>query len=712
MPVSTLLATDHALSSRASTTSLRANGGSEQHQEHREATSTVSGPERFLGSRGLTRFSALNRSFNNVANMASDLKRNLEKTAVEVAKAAVNGGGESPPDNTPSPSPQRIVVSRRRVRPTALRQSAASLSHDDDENDGNEHAENMLVTPSKEFVRALSLRVKTQVAATLSDPLRSKQAHHVSPCDEACGTCARCQAAVCTQSSNTKLNDHNPLTKRASIKKRVADISNRLQFPKFLADAQTSHDHGHDHHLMSDDDAQSVGTSSDEMDDRELQELIERQTIVEKYEAGPEGHDVDPWENPDFELYKVTDRYGFVHKNETEAEAQALQNQRNLIKKELQREAKWLRMLQEWDTRHPAKLPERIWKGVPEKLRSVVWQRMLGIDKFRKDAAPKTYEDLLMRARLLSMDIRQIDLDINRTYRDHLAFRRRYDSKQQSLFSVLSAYAMYNTEVGYCQGMSQIAGLFLMYMNEEDAFWCLHSLMVNRKYSMHGMFAPGFPKLHRFEQHYDHVMQRYLPKLHKHFDREGVVPSYLTKWWFGCFLDRVPFALALRIWDVFLYYGDSILIAMAFNIMDLHQKTLKKLPMEKCLDFIQSDLARDFGYSFDHTMQALEKCLKRLQSDKMALPPLPADSKPELPTKQLGPVLTRSMVDIRMDISEVQSRSSRANSALTKNDGRINDTTALLPPDAPPEVRKLYWHLFASYYYMYLDEHRRKEAKN
>lgn len=45
---------------------------------------------------------------------------------------------------------------------------------------------------------------------------------------------------------------------------------------------------------------------------------------------------------------------------------------------------------------------------------------------------------------------------------------------------------MYNTEVGYCQGMSQIAALFLMYMDEEDAFWSLHALMVGEKYCMHG----------------------------------------------------------------------------------------------------------------------------------------------------------------------------------------------------------------------------------
>lgn len=63
--------------------------------------------------------------------------------------------------------------------------------------------------------------------------------------------------------------------------------------------------------IFSDDD-ESVGTSGDEADEKEFQALLERQLIVEKYEQGPEGQEVDPWENPDFELYKVTDRYGFV----------------------------------------------------------------------------------------------------------------------------------------------------------------------------------------------------------------------------------------------------------------------------------------------------------------------------------------------------------------------------------------------------------------
>ena len=45
----------------------------------------------------------------------------------------------------------------------------------------------------------------------------------------------------------------------------------------------------------------------------------------------------------------------------------------------------------------------------------------------------------------------QIDLDVNRTYRDHDMFRDRYNPRQNALFHVLAAYSVYNTEVGYCQ---------------------------------------------------------------------------------------------------------------------------------------------------------------------------------------------------------------------------------------------------------------------
>ena len=51
---------------------------------------------------------------------------------------------------------------------------------------------------------------------------------------------------------------------------------------------------------------------------------------------------------------------------------------------------------------------------------------------------------------------------------------------------MLAAYSMYNMEVGYCQGMSEIAALLLMYMNEEDAFWALSALLSNKRHAKHG----------------------------------------------------------------------------------------------------------------------------------------------------------------------------------------------------------------------------------
>ena len=46
--------------------------------------------------------------------------------------------------------------------------------------------------------------------------------------------------------------------------------------------------------------------------------------------------------------------------------------------------------------------------------------------------------------RRLSPDVRQIDIDVLRTFRNHIMYRERYGIKQQALFHVLVAYSMYN----------------------------------------------------------------------------------------------------------------------------------------------------------------------------------------------------------------------------------------------------------------------------
>ena len=50
--------------------------------------------------------------------------------------------------------------------------------------------------------------------------------------------------------------------------------------------------------------------------------------------------------------------------------------------------------------------------------------------------------------------------------------------------------------MGYVQGMGFIAGLLLLYMSEEDAFWTLVALLKGvRNEPFEGMFADGLPLL-------------------------------------------------------------------------------------------------------------------------------------------------------------------------------------------------------------------------
>lgn len=46
-------------------------------------------------------------------------------------------------------------------------------------------------------------------------------------------------------------------------------------------------------------------------------------------------------------------------------------------------------------------------------------------------------------------------------------FRTRYGPGQRALFDVLRAFSNYDEQVGYCQGMTNIVTILLMYYTEE-----------------------------------------------------------------------------------------------------------------------------------------------------------------------------------------------------------------------------------------------------
>ena len=332
----------------------------------------------------------------------------------------------------------------------------------------------------------------------------------------------------------------------------------------------------------------------------------------------------------ELDLYKYIDRYGFVHK-EPPAKIEMQSNEQRRTKK-------WVKMLAEWN-QNPAQLPnkfeKRLRKGIPDLVRGEVWRRLLGVPKILIEQEGK-YKEMLDYGLEHSKDIRQIDLDVNRTYRNHIMFRDKDSTKQCMLHRVLVAYSIYNSEIGYCQGMSHIAALLLMYMNEEDSFWSLSTLMSSDKHAMHGFFIPGFPKLRRFSAHHDRIIKKLLPKVYKRF-KEFQIDStlYTLKWFFQCFLDKVPFTLTLRLWDNFIYCGEIILTSMSYTLLRLHKKAILRKNLEELINFLQVDLEKDFGYDDDEVIESVFKSIKELKRQKLDRPS-DEPSPNELPTKPFG----------------------------------------------------------------------------
>lgn len=71
-----------------------------------------------------------------------------------------------------------------------------------------------------------------------------------------------------------------------------------------------------------------------------------------------------------------------------------------------------------------------------------------------------------------------VEKDVNRTDRTHPFFAGDNNPNLVVLQDILMTYVMYNFDLGYVQGMSDIlAPLLLLLGNEVDSFWCFVGFM-------------------------------------------------------------------------------------------------------------------------------------------------------------------------------------------------------------------------------------------
>lgn len=280
------------------------------------------------------------------------------------------------------------------------------------------------------------------------------------------------------------------------------------------------------------------------------------------------------------------DRYGwYVDKKKISKQEQQLIQIEN--QKESERTQKWLDMTKNWSSfmkKNRNKVAERVKKGIPDQMRSRAWALLCQAEKMKKQY-PMPMSELLKRPR--HQGYTTIDKDLVRTFPQIGFFSK--SGFIESLRRILYCYCQTDPVLGYTQGMSFIAGMFLSYMDEETAFYSFLNVMLGKRLNQRGYFLAGFPRLDKANLMLGCLMEKKCPKVLKKMDSLGIMMSMFTPGWFLTVFQSYTWLpeFQLRIFERYLFYGTRGLLNFGIVIILYHQKILEKADMEEFLKILQ-----------------------------------------------------------------------------------------------------------------------------
>ncbi|WJX21756.1 hypothetical protein P8452_11146 [Trifolium repens] len=263
--------------------------------------------------------------------------------------------------------------------------------------------------------------------------------------------------------------------------------------------------------------------------------------------------------------------------------------------------------------------------GVPMALRGELWQAFVGVKERRVE---KYYQDLLasngdskiksnhQNTQLDDNDGKtngefipvpekwkgQIEKDLPRTFPGHPALD---EDGRNALRRLLTAYARHNPSVGYCQAMNFFAGLLLLLMPEENAFWTLMGILDDY---FDGYYSEDMIESQVDQLVFEELVRERFPKLANHLDYLGVQVAWVTGPWFlSIFVNMLPWESVLRVWDVLLFEGNRVMLfRTAVALMELYGPALVTTKDAGDAVTLLQSLA---GSTFDSSQLVLTACM-------------------------------------------------------------------------------------------------------
>ena len=217
--------------------------------------------------------------------------------------------------------------------------------------------------------------------------------------------------------------------------------------------------------------------------------------------------------------------------------------------------------------------------GVPQDYRPKIWRMCINrLIEHKKPASDPNYYSNLVKAnqrnRKYNPALKQIELDLLRTLPNNKNFESKESDGIMRLRRVLTAYSQRNPVVNYCQGMNRLAAVALLFLNEEDSFWCLVAIIeciMPKDYYTQSLLGA-----HVDQYVLKDLIAEKLPNLHIHFEKYGIEIS-LFSWFLTCFIDNLPVKMFLRIWDAFLFEGSKVLFRFSLAFLKYHENNLLSL---------------------------------------------------------------------------------------------------------------------------------------
>ncbi|XP_061439188.1 TBC1 domain family member 1 isoform X3 [Rhineura floridana] len=236
------------------------------------------------------------------------------------------------------------------------------------------------------------------------------------------------------------------------------------------------------------------------------------------------------------------------------------------------------------------KIHSAVGKGIPRHHRGEIWKFLAEQYQLKHQFAHKQqpkdtpYKELLKQ---LTSQQHAILIDLGRTFPTHPYFSAQLGAGQLSLYNILKAYSLLDQEVGYCQGLSFVAGVLLLHMSEEEAFKMLRFLMFDM--GLRKQYRPDMTILQIQMYQLSRLLHDYHRDLYNHFEAHEIGPSlYAAPWFLTMFASQFPLGFVARVFDMLFLQGSEVIFKVALSLLGSHKPLiLQHENLETIVDFIK-----------------------------------------------------------------------------------------------------------------------------